>query len=151
MAHSFEAKRDRLVAALRDAGLTPDVPAGAYYILADASRVPGENSAQKARTLLARTGVASVAGSAFFRPGGGENLLRFCFAKKDDAIEDACARLRDLAVRADSFARPTPVGRWNSVKTPIADRRSFCQAQDLSLLHRENFDRALPSKVCEIS
>ena len=96
LARDHENKRDRLVSALRDAGLTPDVPAGAYYILADASRIPGENAAQKARTLLARTGVASVAGSAFFRPGGGENLLRFCFAKKDADLEDACQRLSRL-------------------------------------------------------
>jgi aminotransferase len=38
--------------------------------------------------------VGSVAGSAFFRPGGGEDLLRFCFAKKDADLEDACRRLR---------------------------------------------------------
>jgi aminotransferase len=96
LARDHEAKRDRLVAALQDAGLTPHIPAGAYYILADASRIPGDNAAQKARTLLARTGVASVAGSAFFRPGGGENLLRFCFAKKDADLEDACERLSRL-------------------------------------------------------
>jgi aminotransferase len=99
LARDHEVKRDRLASALRDAGLAPHVPAGAYYILADASRIPGENAAQKARTLLAQTGVASVAGSAFFRPGGGENLLRFCFAKKDDALEDACTRLRDWPSR----------------------------------------------------
>jgi aminotransferase len=93
LARDHEKKRDRLVAALKKAGLTPHIPAGAYYILADASRIPGENAAQKARTLLAKTGVASVAGSAFFRPGGGENLLRFCFAKKDADLEDACERL----------------------------------------------------------
>ena len=92
----FESKRDRLVTALRDAGLTPHVPAGAYYILADASRIPGKNAVDKARMLLARTGVASVAGSAFFRPGGGENLLRFCFAKKDADLDAACERLRKL-------------------------------------------------------
>jgi aminotransferase len=72
------------------------VPAGAYYVLADASRVPGKTTAEKARQLLAATGVASVAGSAFFRPGHGENLLRFCFAKKDHDLDDACARLRKL-------------------------------------------------------
>jgi aminotransferase len=96
LARDHEKKRDWLVAALKGAGLTPDVPAGAYYILADATRIPGENAAQKARTLLARTGIASVAGSAFFRPGRGENLLRFCFAKKDADLEDACQRLSRL-------------------------------------------------------
>lgn len=99
LARDFEAKRDRLVAALRDAGLTPHVPGGAYYILADASSIPGTNAVDKARVLLARTGVASVAGSAFFRSGGGENLLRFCFAKKDADLDAACERLRDWPSR----------------------------------------------------
>jgi aminotransferase len=40
--------------------------------------------------------VAAVAGSAFFRPGRGENLLRFCFAKQDAELDDACVRLRKL-------------------------------------------------------
>jgi len=96
LARDHETKRDKLVAALQDAGLTPHIPAGAYYILADATRLEGENAAKKARNLLARVGVAAVAGSAFFRPGGGENLLRFCFAKKDADLEDACRRIRAL-------------------------------------------------------
>lgn len=90
-------KRERIVSALNDAGMRPYVPAGAYYILADASRLPGETAALRARALLAQTGVAAVAGSAFFRPGHGEDLLRFCFAKRDSDLDDACARLRTLA------------------------------------------------------
>jgi aminotransferase len=50
--------------------------------------------AEKARHLLAQTGVAAVAGSAFFRPGRGEDLLRFCFAKLDSELDEACERLR---------------------------------------------------------
>ncbi len=89
-------RRARIVSALNDAGMKPYVPAGAYYILADASQLPGETAAKKARALLAKTGVAAVAGSAFFRAGHGENLLRFCFAKKDRDLDDACERLRSL-------------------------------------------------------
>lgn len=89
-------KRTRIVSALKDAGMNPYIPAGAYYILADASHLPGATAALKARALLARTGVASVAGSAFFRAGHGENLLRFCFAKRDSDLDDACQRLRTL-------------------------------------------------------
>ncbi len=96
LAKDHQNKRTRILAALNDAGLTPSTPAGAYYVLADGSRLPGTTSAEKARHLLKVTGVASVAGSAFFRPGGGENLLRFCFAKKDDDLDEACARLRKL-------------------------------------------------------
>jgi aminotransferase len=92
------AKRDMLVAALRDAGLTPHVPPGAYYIMSGTGSLKGRNAAEKSRDLLARTGVASVAGSAFFRAGSepGEELLRFCFAKRDADLEDACNRLRAL-------------------------------------------------------
>jgi aminotransferase len=90
-------KRAKIVAALDAAGMKAYVPRGAYYILADASRLPGETAAKKARWLLAETGVASVAGSAFFRAGGGEDLLRFCFAKRDADLADACARLGRLS------------------------------------------------------
>jgi len=96
LASDHESKRERILSALRDAGFEPSVPAGAYYVLAGASHLPGKTAAEKARQLLAKTGVASVAGSAFFRKGRGENLLRFCFAKKDAELDEACARLRRL-------------------------------------------------------
>jgi aminotransferase len=93
IARDHQAKREMLVAALRAAGMNPHVPAGAYYILADAAHLPGATAAQRARALLAQTGVAAVSGSAFFRPGHGEDLLRFCFAKKDADLAEACRRL----------------------------------------------------------
>jgi aminotransferase len=96
LAQDHSSKRARILAALRDAGLTPSVPAGAYYILAGAPHLPGKTAAAKARALLSQTGVASVAGSAFFRPGRGEGLLRFCFAKRDHDLDEACERLRRL-------------------------------------------------------
>jgi aminotransferase len=96
LASAHQDKRTRILSALHDAGLEPTTPAGAYYVLADATRLEGKTAAEKARNLLATTGVASVAGSAFFRPGRGENLLRFCFAKQDHDLDDACARLRKL-------------------------------------------------------
>jgi len=40
--------------------------------------------------------VASVPGSAFYRGAEGEKLLRFCFAKDDDVLDQACRRLRAL-------------------------------------------------------
>jgi aminotransferase len=96
LAADYQSKRARILTALSEAGLEPSVPAGAYYVLASAGHIPGKTAAEKARHLLASTGVAAVAGSAFFRPGHGENLLRFCFAKKDPDLDEACARLRRL-------------------------------------------------------
>jgi aminotransferase len=98
LAREHEGKRTMIVDALRDAGMRPHVPDGAYYVLASAKGLPGATAAEKARALLAKTGVASVAGSAFFAPGTGrgEDLLRFCFAKKDRDLAEACRRLRAL-------------------------------------------------------
>lgn len=94
LAADHQVKRERLAAALRDAGMDPLIPPGAYYILARAEHLPGATAPEKARKLMERTGVASVAGSAFFRKGRGGNLLRFCFAKQDAELEEACERLR---------------------------------------------------------
>jgi aminotransferase len=96
LSSEYQAKRDKLCSALTDAGLTPSVPSGAYYVLADVSRLPGANAKEKARTLLRESKVAAVAGTAFFTGGRGENLLRFCFAKRDDDLQRACDLLRQL-------------------------------------------------------
>lgn len=96
LAADYERKRDALVESLRAAEMPPSIPDGAYYILADASRVPGKTAKEKARNVLAQCGVAAVAGTAFFTEGRGENLLRFCYAKQDEALKEACRRLRAL-------------------------------------------------------
>lgn len=89
-------KRDRFCAALRAVGLTPHVPAGAYYTLADVTRLPGRTAKERALYLLERTGVACVPGSAFYSGPVGETLARFCFAKEMDVLEDAMHRLEGL-------------------------------------------------------
>ena len=92
----YQAKRDRICQALADARLTPIVPQGAYYVLADCSRLRMPNARAAAMHLLERTKVASVPGSAFYRGAAGEHLLRFCFAKDDAVLDEACRRLRAL-------------------------------------------------------
>ena len=69
---------------------------GAYYVLADMSRLPGANSKERAINLLEKTGVACVPGQAFYHDDGGENLARFCFAKEDAVLDEACRRLEGL-------------------------------------------------------
>jgi aminotransferase len=96
LAADHQKKRERLLSALAVAGMEAPVPPGAYYILAHAKRLPGKDARERARYLMAKTGVAAVAGSAFFRPGRGEDLLRFCFAKQDAELDEACDRLRKL-------------------------------------------------------
>lgn len=97
-------KRDLLCNTLSEIGLTPSVPAGAYYVLADASILAGKTSKEKSMTLLRETGVATVAGSAFYQAGGGERLIRFCFAKSDEELREACRRLQMLPEKLGKVA-----------------------------------------------
>jgi aminotransferase len=90
-------KRDRFCDALRAIGLTPHVPSGAYYTLADVTSLPGTTAKERALYLLEKTGVACVPGSAFYTGPVGETLARFCFAKEMDVLEDAMQRLGRLA------------------------------------------------------
>jgi aminotransferase len=92
----YQKKRDRLCQALSRAGLHPFIPEGAYYVLADLTRIPGSSSKERAMTLLQHTGVAAVPGEAFYQGSGGEHLARFCFAKKDDELEEACRRIEGI-------------------------------------------------------
>lgn len=96
LAKEYLKKRNIICAALKKAGLAPFVPQGSYYVLADASNLPGKTSKEKAMYLLKKTGVASVPGAAFYSNSGGENLLRFCFAKDEAELKAACQRLKKL-------------------------------------------------------
>lgn len=92
----YQQKRERICAALHEARLEPIVPQGAYYVLADCSRLGFATSREAAMHLLTTTRVASVPGSAFYRGPEGEKLLRFCFAKDDAVLDQACGRLASL-------------------------------------------------------
>lgn len=96
LSEEYQGKRDRICEALRKAGLEPSVPQGAYYILADVSRLPGKTSKDRAMYLLQKTGVATVPGEAFFHASDGDNLVRLCFAKTDTELDEACRRLEQL-------------------------------------------------------
>jgi aminotransferase len=92
----YARKRDKICQALASAGLRPCVPLGAYYVLADISRLPGSSSKERAMYLLRKTGVACVPGAAFFHDDGGEHLARFCFAKEDGILDQACSSIKSL-------------------------------------------------------
>ncbi|MHC1742681.1 MAG: pyridoxal phosphate-dependent aminotransferase [Syntrophobacteraceae bacterium] len=96
LSRDFTAKREKICSALQAAGLTPQVPSGAYYVLADLSILPGSTSRERAMELLGRTGVACVPGTAFYGDDAGEAFGRFSFAKRDDVLDEACERIRGL-------------------------------------------------------
>jgi aminotransferase len=101
MARDYQKKRDMLAEALREAGFKPFPPQGAYYMLAE---IPDSfaNDRDAANALLEEVRVASVPGSAFYVSDRGARMLRFCYAKDFDALEEGCRRIR--AFRAATVA-----------------------------------------------
>ncbi len=96
LSKDYQQKRDRFCGALEKAGLPPSVPQGAYYVLADVSRLPGHTGRDRAMYLLDKTGVAGVPGEAFFAGPQGSRFIRFCFAKTHGDLELASHRIEQL-------------------------------------------------------
>ncbi len=96
LACDYQRKRDKFCHALAEAGLPPSIPQGAYYVLADASRLPGVTGKERAMFILETIGLAGVPGEAFFSEADGRQFIRFSYAKIDSDIDDACRRLARL-------------------------------------------------------
>lgn len=93
---SYLERRDLMVSILAQTGLTPITPAGAYYVLADASALGLTDDVAAARMLTRKARVAAVPGSSFYsRPSLGGTKLRFSFSKKLETLEEAGRRLRE--------------------------------------------------------
>jgi aminotransferase len=108
MALEYRERREFLMAGLREAGFNPFNPAGAYYVMAEAGaflkRKGGpRNDVELARELVTAAGVAAVPGSSFYRRGSRaltrrrDDLLRFCFCKKEETLRAAVERLKRAA------------------------------------------------------
>ena len=96
LARLHQVKRDLFCDALRDAGLNPSIPSGAYYVMTDVSSVAGNDDFEKAMAILEKTGIASVPGRAFYHDDSGKNMVRFCYSKPMDVLEEAVERIRRL-------------------------------------------------------
>ena len=97
LASNYQAKRDQLTAILERAGFRCFTPFGAYYIMCDISGFDFANDTAMAKHLVEEIGVGAVPGSSFFStPGQGENLIRFCFAKKPATLIAAGEKLERL-------------------------------------------------------
>jgi aminotransferase len=97
MRADYQKKRDMTAEACRDAGMTPYLPQGAYYLLADVAALGFEDDRDAARQILERCGVAVIPGGSFYPdPNEGRTQIRLCYAKTMKDLEEACRRLRSL-------------------------------------------------------
>ena len=97
----YERARDRICSALKKVGFEFETPKGAYYIMARAGDLMARYHLERAYDLCLKlieiTGIATVPGTAFYRsPAQGNDQVRFCFAKNEDTIANACSRLERI-------------------------------------------------------
>ncbi len=90
MREAYKLRRNYIVAAFNEMGLTCHIPRGSFYAFPSIQST-GMDSKAFAVALLDQTKVACVPGSAFGQ--GGEGFLRCCFATSLDQIEIAVERM----------------------------------------------------------
>jgi methionine transaminase len=92
----YQAKRDAFLSLIAGSRFRPLACRGTYFQLLDYSAIGGDRDAEMAIRLLKEHGVASIPTSAFLYGAEPGPVLRFCFAKRDETLERAAARLRDV-------------------------------------------------------
>lgn len=96
LATFYQSKRDRFLALLAGSRFVPVPCRGTYFQILDYAAITDEPDAAFALRLLRDHGVASIPTSAFLYHGEAPRVLRFCFAKRDETLEAAAARLREV-------------------------------------------------------
>ena len=90
MTRTYRERRDMVVGLLREGDLLISVPHGAFYIMADVSRV-GQDSYAFARRLIQETGVAVAPGETFGPSGAGK--VRLSLATTTPDLHEGAQRL----------------------------------------------------------
>ncbi len=97
LAPFFQAKRDRLCAALTGSGFELPPAQGTYFQLLDFSALAPAGDAAFSERLLTEGGVASIPLSPFYEHPPELTIVRLCIAKRDTTLDQAAERLRAFA------------------------------------------------------
>jgi N-succinyldiaminopimelate aminotransferase len=93
----LQARRDRLVTGLTEAGFAVLPSEGTYFVTADITPLGGKDGADFCRELPARCGVVAVPTQVFYdHKDEGRHLIRFAFCKREEVIEEAARRLAGI-------------------------------------------------------
>ena len=92
----YQRKRDLFLGGLAKTRLRPLRTSGSYFQCVDYSEVSDLAEADFCRWLTAEVGVAAIPLAAFYQGGFEQRIARFCFAKKDETLQLALARLAGI-------------------------------------------------------
>ena len=102
LAGFFQAKRDRLRAALAGSGFRLPPAAGTYFQLLDFSAFAPPGDGAFAERLLTEARVASIPLSPFYEVPPPLSCVRLCIAKQDATLDAAATRLNEFAAQLGS-------------------------------------------------
>ena len=92
----YQRKRDLFRAGLAGTKFKLLPSEGSYFQCVDISEVSDLSEADFCQWLTKEIGVAAIPLSAFYGDGFDQRVVRFCFAKKDETLQAALARLAKL-------------------------------------------------------
>jgi methionine aminotransferase len=92
----YQRKRDLFRAGLQHTKFKLLPSTGSYFQCVDISNVSDLGEADFCQWLTREVGVAAIPLSAFYGNGFDQRVVRFCFAKQDDTLNAALARLKTL-------------------------------------------------------
>jgi methionine aminotransferase len=92
----YQQKRDFFLDQIKGSSFVPLPCRGSYFQLLDYHQVARKTEVEMCEELTKKFKVASIPVSVFYQDRTDNNLLRFCFAKKEETLEKACAILRKL-------------------------------------------------------
>jgi methionine transaminase len=89
----MQEKRDHFKELMRQTKFTMQESFGSYFICGTYERISNEADKDLAIRMTKEAGVATIPVSVFYRSGKDDRVLRFCFSKKKETLEDAVERL----------------------------------------------------------
>ena len=93
----MEGKRDLFLSLMKDTKFTIHQPArGSYFQVASYEAISDMPDMEFAEWLTREHGVATIPVSAFYHNQKDDKLIRFCFAKKEETLQQAVALLKKI-------------------------------------------------------
>ena len=92
----YQKKRDFFLEQMKGSSFEPLPSNGSYFQILSYQPISKKSEVEMAEELTKKFKVASIPVSVFYQDKSDHNILRFCFAKKEETLEKACAILRTI-------------------------------------------------------
>jgi methionine aminotransferase len=92
----YQQKRDFFLSHMKGSSFEPLPCNGSYFQILSYANISKKSEVEMAEELTKKFKVAAIPVSVFYQDKSDHNILRFCFAKREETLEKACAILRTI-------------------------------------------------------